>query len=212
MRASVFGHGQLRLYLLGLLAGRPMHGYELIQELSDRFGGTYAPSAGTVYPRLARLQEEGLVVARSDGRRTVHEITEAGRALVDERRDDLDRLQHEVDESVRRMATDVRASVDDAMRSLRADLAASTAAARARPNRPGGSDGPRAAPPRDAQEADELLTAFRHDLRARIRTAAARGALPAEVLPALREHLEATRASVDALLGPRTDQASSDGA
>ena len=39
MRASVFGHGQLRLYLLGLLADRPMHGYELIQELSDRFGG-----------------------------------------------------------------------------------------------------------------------------------------------------------------------------
>ena len=57
----VFQHGQLRLYLLALLEQRPMHGYEVITALSDRFGGTYRPSAGTVYPRLARLEEEGLV-------------------------------------------------------------------------------------------------------------------------------------------------------
>jgi hypothetical protein len=49
----VFAHGHLRLYLLSLVAARPMHGYQLIQALSDRFGGTYFPSAGTIYPRLA---------------------------------------------------------------------------------------------------------------------------------------------------------------
>ena len=53
MTPPVFAHGHLRLYLLSLLAERPMHGYELIQALSDRFGGTYVPSAGTIYPRLA---------------------------------------------------------------------------------------------------------------------------------------------------------------
>ena len=57
----VFAHGNLRLYLLSLLAESPKHGYELIQALSERFGGTYSPSAGTIYPRLAKLEEEGLV-------------------------------------------------------------------------------------------------------------------------------------------------------
>jgi DNA-binding PadR family transcriptional regulator len=199
VRASVFGHGQLRLYLLGLLADRPMHGYELIQELSQRFGGTYAPSAGTVYPRLTRLQEEGLIVARSDGRRTVHEITDAGRALVAERRDDLTALQAEVDESVQRLASDVRTSVDDAMRALRADLAASTAAApRAAPR----TREPHASARRDAEEADALLTGFRHDMRADLRAAAARGALPQTVLPLLRSRLAETRAEIEALLKP----------
>jgi DNA-binding PadR family transcriptional regulator len=199
VRASVFGHGQLRLYLLGLLAERPMHGYELIQELSQRFGGTYAPSAGTVYPRLTRLQEEGLIVARSDGRRTVHEITDAGRALVAERRDDLTALQAEVDESVQRLASDVRTSVNDAMRALRADLAASTAAT---PRRAPRNDHPQATARRDAEEADALLTAFRHDVRSELRTAAARGALPETVLPLLRARLSEVRGEIDALLSP----------
>jgi DNA-binding PadR family transcriptional regulator len=199
MRASVFGHGQLRLYLLGLLAERPMHGYELIQELSNRFGGTYAPSAGTVYPRLTRLQEEGLIVSQSDGRRTVHEITNAGLAVVAERHDDLLALQAEVDESVQRLAGDVRTSVNDAMRALRADLAASTAKGRREPPR---SASPRSDARRDAEAADELLTAFRADLRAQLRAAAARGALPDTVLPLLKARLAETRAAIDALLGP----------
>jgi DNA-binding PadR family transcriptional regulator len=197
VRASVFGHGQLRLYLLGLLAERPMHGYELIQELSQRFGGTYAPSAGTVYPRLTRLQEEGLIVARSDGRRTVHEITDAGRALIAERRDDLTTLQAEVDESVQRLASDVRTSVDEAMRALRADLAASTAAA-PRPARRAEQRHPTAR--RDAEEADALLTGFRHDMRSELRAAAARGALPETVLPLLRARLTEIRGEIEALL------------
>jgi DNA-binding PadR family transcriptional regulator len=193
VRASVFGHGQLRLYLLGLLAERPMHGYELIQELSNRFGGTYAPSAGTVYPRLTRLQEEGLIVARTDGRRTVHEITDAGRALVVERHDDLAALQAEVDESVRRLAGDVRTSVNEAMKALRADLAASSTGSSSRARTSG--ETPRSGSRRAAEEADALLTAFRHDLRTELRTAAARGALPDTVVPLLREHLAETRAA-----------------
>ena len=57
----VFAHGALRLYLLALLESGPKHGYELIKALSERFGGTYSPSAGTIYPRLGKLEEEGLV-------------------------------------------------------------------------------------------------------------------------------------------------------
>lgn len=54
--SNVFGHGRLRLYLLKLLADSPRHGYEVIRLLEERFQGRYAPSAGTVYPRLAKLE------------------------------------------------------------------------------------------------------------------------------------------------------------
>ena len=48
MTPPVFAHGHLRLYLLSLLEDQPRHGYELIQALSERFDGTYSPSAGTI--------------------------------------------------------------------------------------------------------------------------------------------------------------------
>ncbi|CAN5343232.1 hypothetical protein BH09ACT6_BH09ACT6_08810 [soil metagenome] len=119
----VFGHGHLRLYLLSLLAEHPRHGYELIQALSDRFGGTYSPSAGTIYPRLAKLEEEGLVTKSTDGRKTIYEITDAGRAELESRRAELDSIEENVTDSVRILADGVRAGVHSAMRSLRADLA-----------------------------------------------------------------------------------------
>src|SRR3954471_7848253 len=123
MSPAVFAHGHLRLYLLSLLAERSMHGYELIQALSDRFGGTYSPSAGTIYPRLAKLEEEGLVTKTTEGRKTVYAITDAGRAELAEREHELDAIEDEVTDSVRRLADEVRAGVNEAMRSLKADLA-----------------------------------------------------------------------------------------
>ena len=84
----VFAHGQLRLYLLALLSEGPRHGYEIIRALEERFNGLYSPSAGTVYPRLSKLEEEGLVRStwRSDlpGRsKRTYELTDAGRAALD---------------------------------------------------------------------------------------------------------------------------------
>ncbi len=58
--SAVFSHGRLRLYLLRLLEEGPKHGYELIRLLENRFHGLYAPSAGTIYPRLARMEADGL--------------------------------------------------------------------------------------------------------------------------------------------------------
>ncbi|MEN9620006.1 MAG: hypothetical protein RL499_199 [Actinomycetota bacterium] len=124
MSPAVFGHGHLRLYLLYVLDERPMHGYEIIQALSDRFGGTYVPSAGTIYPRLAKLEAEGLVTKQSDGRKTVYEITESGRSELNARRDELEGIESGIGDSVRRLADEVRSSVTDAMSTLRAELAA----------------------------------------------------------------------------------------
>jgi len=74
--------GAIREALLGLLAEQPMHGYQLMQELAERSGGRWHPSAGSVYPTLQQLEDEGLIVAdERDGRRTFS-LTEAGQAAA----------------------------------------------------------------------------------------------------------------------------------
>ena len=77
--SPVFGHGRLRLYLLKLLDESPRHGYEVIRLLQDRFLGVYSPSPGTIYPRLARLEEEGLVTHEVVDGKKVFSITDKGR-------------------------------------------------------------------------------------------------------------------------------------
>lgn len=119
MTPPVFAHGHLRLYLLALLNEQPRHGYELIQALSDRFDGTYAPSAGTIYPRLAKLEAEGLVSKEVDGRKTIYRITDAGRQEVEERADELDEIENNVDSSVRRLAQELRRDLGAARDRLR---------------------------------------------------------------------------------------------
>jgi DNA-binding PadR family transcriptional regulator len=56
-----FDHGDLRYVLLGLIAERPRHGYELIKAIEERFGGLYSPSPGVVYPTLTLLEELGYI-------------------------------------------------------------------------------------------------------------------------------------------------------
>src|SRR5690349_24834465 len=127
--APVFSHGDVRLYVLNLLDEGPRHGYDIMHALSDRTGGTYTPSAGTIYPRLAKLEEEGLVTKSVDGRKTVYAITEAGHAEVQARAGELEGIEAGLADSVRLIADEVRGSVREAMRSLRADPAAAKAEA-----------------------------------------------------------------------------------
>ncbi|MCM3695073.1 PadR family transcriptional regulator [Microbacterium oleivorans] len=185
----VFSHGDLRLYLLSLLDEAPRHGYDLMQALSDRTGGTYTPSAGTIYPRLSKLEEEGLVTKTVDGRKTVYEITDAGRAEVASRSGDLAGIEAGLADSVRLIADEVRAGVREAMRSLQADLAAASAA----PRRPAASTtpDPRAASREQVRRADELLSEFRAELRADLRAHVARGGeLAASVVDELATALD----------------------
>ncbi|RSN51850.1 PadR family transcriptional regulator [Actinomadura sp. WAC 06369] len=72
--------GNVRAALLALLAERPMHGYEMIQELDERTGGVWRPSPGSVYPTLQMLEDEGLVTSREDGGKRLFELTDTGRA------------------------------------------------------------------------------------------------------------------------------------
>jgi DNA-binding PadR family transcriptional regulator len=118
----VFRHGRLRLYLLKLLDEAPRHGYEVIRLLQDRFMGVYAPSPGTIYPRLARLEEEGLVTHDEVDGRKVYRITDKGREEIAARLDDLADLEEEITESVRDIAREVTEDVRDTVRNLREEL------------------------------------------------------------------------------------------
>ncbi|MCT9090901.1 helix-turn-helix transcriptional regulator [Streptomyces sp. ASQP_92] len=118
----VFAHGRLRLYLLKLLDEAPRHGYEVIRLLEERFQGLYAPSAGTVYPRLAKLEAEGLVTHTTEGGRKVYSITEAGRAELAGRGGELADLELEIRESVSELAAEIRDDVRGAAGSLREDM------------------------------------------------------------------------------------------
>ncbi|MFF4221620.1 PadR family transcriptional regulator [Streptomyces sp. L500] len=133
----VFGHGRLRLYLLRLLDEAPRHGYEVIRLLEERFQGLYAPSAGTVYPRLAKLEAEGLVTHTTEGGRKVYSITDAGRAELADRRGELAELELEIRESVAALAADIREDVRGAAGDLRREMREEALKARTEPGAAG---------------------------------------------------------------------------
>ena len=71
--------GDVRAAELALLAERPMHGYELIQQIEERSGGVWRPSPGSIYPTLQLLADEGLVSGDESGGRRLFTLTDAGR-------------------------------------------------------------------------------------------------------------------------------------
>jgi DNA-binding PadR family transcriptional regulator len=99
-RGRMFGHGDLKFVILSLLAEKPRHGYEIIRELEDRFGGAYSPSPGTVYPTLSLLEDLGYARATSEegSSRKVYEITGEGRAYLQENQSVVDGIFGRVDE------------------------------------------------------------------------------------------------------------------
>ncbi|WP_314172029.1 PadR family transcriptional regulator [Streptomyces winkii] len=139
----VFAHGRLRLYLLKLLDEAPRHGYEVIRLLEERFQGLYAPSAGTVYPRLAKLEAEGLVSHSTEGGgRKVYSITDAGRAELAEREDELAELEVEISASLTALAADIREDVSGSARDLRHEMREQARRTRTESGSAGGWPGP----------------------------------------------------------------------
>jgi DNA-binding PadR family transcriptional regulator len=76
--------GNVRAAILALLAERPMHGYEMIQELTNRTGGVWRPSPGSVYPALQMLEDEGLISSQEAEGKRLFSLTEAGRAEAEQ--------------------------------------------------------------------------------------------------------------------------------
>ncbi|MFF9346007.1 helix-turn-helix transcriptional regulator [Streptomyces sp. NPDC014734] len=142
----VFAHGRLRLYLLKLLDEAPRHGYEVIRLLEERFHGLYAPSAGTVYPRLAKLEAEGLVTHATEGGRKVYSITDAGRAELAGRTGELADLEQEIKDSVSELAAEIRDDVRGAAGKLRSEMRAAAHETRQPPAGSAGRPGNRKSP------------------------------------------------------------------
>ncbi|SHM17167.1 PadR family transcriptional regulator [Actinacidiphila paucisporea] len=70
--------GDVRASILALLKDRPMHGYEMIQEIAERSGGAWKPSPGSVYPTLQLLEDEGLISSASEGGKKLFTLTDTG--------------------------------------------------------------------------------------------------------------------------------------
>jgi len=98
MGGRAFGMGRklasidLQLLILGLLADKPRHGYEIIKALDERSKGFYVPSPGMVYPALTYLEELGHATIETDGARKLYHITDAGRQYLEENRARSDTL------------------------------------------------------------------------------------------------------------------------
>lgn len=78
------GRGDVRAAILALLSEEPMHGYQIMNELSERTSGVWRPSPGSIYPQLQLLQDEGLVTASEQEGRRVFALTDSGKAAADE--------------------------------------------------------------------------------------------------------------------------------
>ena len=199
---AVFAHGQMRLYLLALLNEGPRHGYEIIQSLEERFNGLYSPSAGTVYPRLAKLEEEGLVERTEDGRKATYRITDAGRSEVAAREFDLADLQQDLDHSVREIAQEVRQRVHGSAANLREELKAAAKEARATATPAGTSYEQRWPNPggmqdrgsRSTRDIEAAINAFRYEVRDAARRVSADDGARQEVLDILSDAARRIRA------------------
>ena len=93
LRQRLFERGDLKYVVLELLMEKPRHGYEIIRELGDRFGGFYAPSPGAVYPTLEMLLDMDYVTATEQDGKKIYAITDAGRAFVRERKPVIDEIR-----------------------------------------------------------------------------------------------------------------------
>ena len=88
-----FEQGDLKYVILQLLAEKPRHGYDIIKELEEKFGGSYAPSAGTVYPTLQLLEDLGYAsVSLEEGGKKIFSITAEGRRYLEENKPAVDEI------------------------------------------------------------------------------------------------------------------------
>lgn len=96
-RPPFFRSGEVRLALLSLLSEHPSHGYGLMRDLEERSGRLYSASAGTVYPVLQQLEDEGLIVGERQEGKTVYTLTEAGRREVEAERERIEAIWERAD-------------------------------------------------------------------------------------------------------------------
>jgi DNA-binding PadR family transcriptional regulator len=93
-----FEAGEVRLAILSLLAEGPKHGYQLMKEMTERSGGVYKASAGSVYPTLQQLEDEELIECEQQGGRRIYKITQAGRRELEKDPETVRRIWERAEE------------------------------------------------------------------------------------------------------------------
>ena len=122
-RGRMFESGQLRLVLLKLIADEPRHGYDLIRAIEELTGGEYAPSPGVVYPTLTLLQDMGFIEeAPGEGARKPFQVTQEGRAHLEENAGDVEDLLERLDAAGSRRRRSQRPEMGRAVGNLMAAL------------------------------------------------------------------------------------------
>ncbi|MFF2550948.1 PadR family transcriptional regulator [Nocardia sp. NPDC058058] len=107
--------GDVRAAILLLLQERPMHGYELIQQIREKSQDVWRPSPGSIYPALSQLEDEGLVIIEKVAGRKTAKLTEAGTAYLEENRSELGDPWQDVKDGVGDQALDLRALIGQLM-------------------------------------------------------------------------------------------------
>jgi DNA-binding PadR family transcriptional regulator len=94
----MFGQGDLKLLLLALIADKPSHGYDLIRTIETKFGGTYVPSPGTIYPTLTLLEEQELIAGETaSGGKKSYTATLQGRQFLATNSEEVKALMTRID-------------------------------------------------------------------------------------------------------------------
>lgn len=203
--SGVFTRGRMRLYLLKILGEQPRHGYEILRLLEERLGGSYAPSPGSVYPRLRNLESEGLVEHQQRGGRKIYRLTREGRSEVAERQGELDALESDI-RTMSDLADAIGEDVHDTVREIRGEL--TEAAGRLTPPRGAGrargaqrheNPWPRAV---EFDGTGGMIDAQLHVLVSRVRELVARQPLTSEQIGSCAAILHETYQRITEVLSP----------
>jgi DNA-binding PadR family transcriptional regulator len=116
--ARWFEPGEMRLVILRLIREKPRHGYEIIKALEERMQGCYTPSAGSVYPTLQLLEDQGYVRIVEENGKKVYHITPEGERLLDDNEDVLTDIGERIKEAVRGVAGGAVGDVNTAFAQL----------------------------------------------------------------------------------------------
>ena len=115
----MFEQGDLKYVILQLLEEKPRHGYEIIKELEERFGGMYSPSAGTVYPTLTLLEDLGYAsVSVEEGGKKTYAITDEGRAYLQQNKSAVDDIFERISELGSTFLSDAVMDVNRAIKNV----------------------------------------------------------------------------------------------
>ena len=129
--ARMFDQGHLKFVILNLLAEKPRHGYEIIKEIEDRFGGMYSPSPGTVYPTLTLLEDLGYARALpEESGKKIYEITDEGRAHLAQNQPLIDDIFSRIAEFAQNIFGEPMMEVHRAMKNVGAAIYTSKTSSR----------------------------------------------------------------------------------